>query len=455
MHSRVLATVVLLASSFLPALSYGEGQSSSGKSPVATKGKPIPPQYVPPVCQGRPLTVVPKAEMQAQAATEVKPNPPISKADQLRLFNTLAKIINDVYVYPDFHGLPWPSIVAEYRAKVEKGLETEAFYAEMGKFVLKLGDEHSHFESPVQVAADKASLAGDNNYVGIGALFLPLLEKKRVTVLVVLPDSSAEHAGLKQHDSLFAVDGFPMVQNGKAYQLRTRGPECSAAVLTLQSPGQLPRDLTVVRAAIAAPVPIYARLVPTTDGSRIGYIFLPTFFDLTIPAQVKKALADFGPLDGLILDNRMNGGGSGKVVMSMLSYFTSGALGSLVSRTASRPLEIAADPVGNSQKVPLVVLVSKSTVSYGEIFAGILQDTGRARILGQTTAGRVETLHGYTFADGSQAWLAQERFDPIHSHADWERRGIQPDVEVHADWDTFTFENDPALAAAVKSLGHR
>jgi carboxyl-terminal processing protease len=69
--------------------------------------------------------------------------------------------------------------------------------------------------------------------------------------------------------------------------------------------------------------------------------------------------------------------------------------------------------------------------------------------------GNVETLHGYNFEDGSRVWIAEERFDPIHSHATWEKNGIIPDVFAYANWDTFTFENDPSIAAALKLLGHK
>jgi carboxyl-terminal processing protease len=192
--------------------------------------------------------------------------------------------------------------------------------------------------------------------------------------------------------------------------------------------------------------------VPTSDGKRIGYIFLPTFFDQTIPDQVRQALQDFGPLDGLILDNRMNGGGSSTVVEPILGFFTTGTIGHYVSRSARRPQEINPDPIHNSQEVPLVVLVAEDTVSFGEIFSGALQDIGRARIVGQTTLGNVETLHGYDQPDGSRVWIAEESFEPLVSDANWENDGIVPEVEVVADWDTFTFETDPAVAAAVELL---
>ena len=413
-----------------------------------------PPSYIPPVCQGKPISVVPREVALAQTPRAIKTNPPIDQTDQLQMFDTLAKAIGAVYLYPDFNGLDWPSVVVEYRKKIMNGLDTEAFYKEIGTFVSKLGDEHSYFDSPVKAAEHETTLAGQEKLVGVGSLFNPLIEKKRVVILAVIPDSAADHAGLKQHDSLIAVDGLPMVENGTVYRQRTLGPECSAAVLTVQSPGQPPREVTLVRYQVSAAAPIYARLVKTSDSSRIGYIFLPSFFDVTIPGRVKKALEDFGRLDGLIIDNRMNTGGAGRVVWPILSYFTSGNVGKFVNRTGTRPQLITPVAINNSQNVPLVVLVSKDTVSYGEIFSGILQDMGRARLVGQTTAGHTETLHDMTFPNGARAWIAQERFDPINSHANW-KKGVKPDREVLADWDAFTFDNDPGVAEALKLLGHR
>src|SRR5688572_1663213 len=410
--------------------------------------------YIPPSCRGQPLATLPAATTVAQPTSSLAANPPISKEFQLRVFDNLSAKIKQVYLYPDFNGLDWPATVAKYREKIKSGLETEAFYSEMRSFIRELGDEHSSFLSPAEKEASDAELSGQNDYVGIGVLVLPLVEKDRLTILSVLPGSSADQGGLKQHDSILAVDGLPMVENGEAHSERVRGPECSAVVLTVQSPDEEARDVMFMRYRITAPLPIVAQLVPTTDGSRIGYIFLPTFFDETIPGQVKDALEEFGPLDGLILDNRMNSGGSSSVVEPILSYFTKGTLGNFVTRTERRALKITADPVHNSQTVPLVILVGEDTVSFGEIFSGALQDTGRAKIVGQTSLGNVETLSGYNFEDGSQAWIAHERFDPLNSDADWEKDGIIPDVEAYADWDTFTFENDPSVDAAVKLLGH-
>jgi carboxyl-terminal processing protease len=411
--------------------------------------------YIPPSCKGQAVATIPAATTVARPTSSLSANPEISKTEQLSIFDKLTDKINSIYLYPDFNGLDWPGAVAKYRAKINAGLDTETFYMDMEELVTSLGDDHSSFLSPVDVAASNAELEGNIDYVGIGVLILPMPQKGRVTLLSVLPGSSAEHGGLKQHDSILAVDGMPIAQNGIDYSIRVRGPECSAVRLTIQSPGQEPRDVLFIRYRITNTLPIVSKLVATTDGSRIGYIFIPTFFDETIPGEIKKALEDFGPLDGLILDNRMNGGGSSNVVYPIFRYFTSGTIGHYISRTKTDALTITADPVANSQTVPLVVLVGTDTVSFGEIFSGALQDIGRAKVVGQTTLGNVETLNGYNFEDGSEAWIATERFDPLNSHADWEKDGIIPDVQAYADWDTFTFENDPSVAAALKLLGHK
>ncbi len=424
--------------------------------PTATDSVP-PILYVPPDCENIPPATIPPATTVAEptATPLVAGNPEISTDVQLRVFEELVSTIERVYVYPDFNGKDWPSLVATYRAKVEAGLSTESFYVEMGAFVAELGDEHSRFDSPSEVAASEVDLSGALDYVGVGILVQPLPEKGRVTILSVFPGSSADLGGLKAHDSILAVDGAPIVQDGEAHPHWVRGPECSAVVLTVQSPGQEPRDMSFIRYHITGSQPLEARLVNTADGSRIGYIFLTTFFDETVPVQVEEALIEFGDLDGLILDNRMNGGGISTVVEPIMSFFTSGKLGEFVSRERTRSFAVVADPVHNSQTVPLVVLVGEDTASFGEIFSGVLKDIGRAQIVGQTTLGNVETLLGYSFEDGSRAWIAQERFDPLNSDDNWELTGIVPDVEAYADWDTFTFETDPAVAAAVELLGHK
>jgi carboxyl-terminal processing protease len=209
----------------------------------------------------------------------------------------------------------------------------------------------------------------------------------------------------------------------------------------------------LIRRRITGALLIDYCLVP---GTRIGYLFLPGFDDETFPDQMRAALEAFateGPLDGLVLDNRLNGGGSLSVVAPILGFFTRGTVGYFVTHANNNPVEIRPEDIGGSQTVPLVVLVDVDTASFGEIVSGILQSQGRATVIGQTTLGNVEILLPYSFEDGSEALIAHETFTPAgQPDANWEQTGIVPDVHAPTRWDLFSEANDPALAAAVVLL---
>lgn len=449
-----ILTLSLLACNYVtqmifPPTATPTATATATASPTPTP-TPLVPALVPPECAGAPLATVPP-DLLLQATPELQVTE-ISKEEQLKILKDLALIVKDVYVYPDYNGKDWPGIVARYQAKIEAGLDTQSFYDEMFLMIVELGDDHSFFLSPLEVAATEAELRGDLEFVGVGIYGQADLEKGSVTVISTFPGSPAEHAGIQSHDSILRVDGQPI---GEDYSERLRGPQCSVVIVTVQSPGEAPREVMLFRYAIEGSIPIDARLVATNDGSKIGYIFIPTFFDETIPEQIENALAEFGPLDGLILDLRLNGGGSSTVTYPILEYFVDGDLGEFVSREDSRTLEIDANEVQNSQSVPLIVMVSEDTVSFGEIFAGVLRDAGRAQIVGETSLGNVEVLHGFNFEDGSQVWLAAETFHSAFSDSNWEDTGIVPDVQAFAEWNTFYFETDPSVAAAVNLLGHQ
>jgi carboxyl-terminal processing protease len=322
----------------------------------------------------------------------------------------------------------------------------------MQNMISELGDEHSAFISPVEVQQSDAELKGEIEFVGVGIYSDVDLDNSKLVVISTFPGSPAEYGGLRSHDSILFVDGIPISVEGG---IRTRGPECTTVVLTIQSPGESPRDVMLVRSRVEGNIPIEARLVNTTDGSKIGYIFIPSFFDETLPPQIAGALEEFGDLDGLILDVRTNGGGSSSVAYPILEFFTNGKLGDFVSRTETRPLTIEANPIHNSQTVPLVVMVSEETVSFGEIFAGVMRDARGAKITGETSLGNVEVLRGYDFEDGSVIWIASETFDSAFSDDNWEETGIVTDLQAYAPWDTFYFDTDPSVAAALELLGHQ
>ena len=372
---------------------------------------------------------------------------------QMRIFEDMWSVVNENYVYPDFNGVDWEAVRVEFRQRISAGLDNAGFYNTMYEMIYRLGDEHSFYLSPQEVAEDEAHYAGQHDYVGIGVLHQPIPERKLTVILAVFPGSPAEAAGLQPRDAILAVEGVPIIDEDGILRDTVRGPAGTPVTLTVRTPGQAERQVTIIRQRITGSVSVPYQVLTSPAGLRIGYIFLFGFDDSTIDERVAdnlQVMTAEGPLDGLIIDNRMNGGGASTVVEPILGYFTGGTLGYYVYQNEQRPFRVSSTDINGSQDIPLVVLVGSGSASFGEIFAGVLQDSGRAHIIGTITDGNVEVLWGYNFDDGSELWLASETFRPyLHPELDWEASGIIPDEIVAGDFDQSTLENDPPVLAAL------
>src|SRR5215207_6278962 len=74
---------------------------------------PLVPAYIPPECASTPLaTLSPDTALQPTLVSETDPD--ISKSEQLQILEELARIVQDVYVYPDYNGKDWNEIHSRY-----------------------------------------------------------------------------------------------------------------------------------------------------------------------------------------------------------------------------------------------------------------------------------------------------------------------------------------------------
>jgi C-terminal peptidase prc len=378
---------------------------------------------------------------------------------QVKIFEELWSTINSEYLYPDFNGLDWDAVHIEYREHIDSGLTNAQFYLLMDEMISRLGDDHSRFETPKEVAIEDAAYQGNSDYVGVGVLVSAVPELGEAVILVVFPNSPADRAGLKSRDRIIAADGQPILDESGAIRDIVRGPEGSQVSLTVQSPETEQRQVVLTRQRITGSIPVLSTLLETDDEIRIGYLQIVTFSDGTVDEQVREALLEFtqdAVLDGLIIDNRLNTGGANTVMTPILSFFTSGTLGYFISRDEEQSLLIdQSEDINGSTIYPLVVLIGKETVSYGEVFSGILKDANRGYLIGQTTEGNIETMWGYDFEDGSRAWIAHDTFVPYnHPDEDWELTGIVPDMFVNGSWYDYSMEDDPVIEAGIDYLNN-
>ena len=93
--------------------------------------------------------------------------------------------------------------------------------------------------------------SGNADYVGIGIISSPV--DKSVGVVYVFPNSPADQAGIKRRDRITSLDGIPFVDPAKEAG-RIRGPQGTTVKLSVVSPEQAERTVSIVRGRVTGAV---------------------------------------------------------------------------------------------------------------------------------------------------------------------------------------------------------
>jgi carboxyl-terminal processing protease len=131
----------------------------------------------------------------------------------------------------------------------------------------------------------------------------------------------------------------------------------------------------------------------------------------------------------LIVDVRNNPGGLLRQAVSVTSQFlTDGYVLQQEDADGNRQV-FPVKEGGIATDIPLVVLINRGSASSSEIFAGALQDHGRAVVVGETTFGTGTVLQPFRLDDGSTLMLGTSQWLTANGRL-IRKQGIQPDVEV-------------------------
>lgn len=396
----------------------------------------------------------------APTAATIEPTPtlaPLAETARLRIFREIWETVRDHYLYEDFNGLDWQAIRAEYEPQVAAAASSEVFYALMRDMIDRLGDDHSRFESPQDVAEQEAEFSGTLRYGGIGAEIRDVEDGGMISSVV--PGGPAERAGIMPRDVIIAVNGIAFTDEaafGPAGPIgEVRGEPGTGVILRVRSPGQPERDVSVVREVID--LDAFNRVAARRlDGGTIGLLTIPSFYVDAVDAHVRDALAGLladGPLEGLIIDVRTNSGGYVHLMRNTIALFhDGGSIGTTSGRDDSEDQRIpGGKTIAGLDGVPIVVLTGPETVSAAEMFAAGMQALGRAKVVGLPSAGNTENLYTYDFEDGSRILLAEVAYR-LPDGTPIEGRGVIPDRAVNVEWWRYTPDEDPQIIAAIQVI---
>jgi carboxyl-terminal processing protease len=190
-------------------------------------------------------------------------------------------------------------------------------------------------------------------------------------------------------------------------------------------------------------------------GATIGMIRF-NFWMPNITAQFGEAFARFQNADAFILDLRGNLGGAGGMVMGIGGFFVneSKSLGTLKMRDAELKFTTIpqyATTTGKPIKPfngPVAIIIDGISASTTEVFAAGMQDIGRVRVFGQTSAGAALPALMTELPNGDVLLHAFADFIPP-SGTSVEGRGVIPDEVVALTRDDLAAGRDAQVDAAV------
>jgi carboxyl-terminal processing protease len=295
---------------------------------------------------------------------------------------------------------------------------------------------------------------------GIGAVLQTDEDDTKIVRLV--PAGPADKSGdLKPSDTISAVGQGPQGPMIDVVGWRLddvveliRGPKDSTVRLAVSSDdadSEETRIVTIVRNTIkleeqAAQARVIT-LEQSGDVKRIGVIDIPTFYldfkgqqdrtpdyrsttkDVTRLISQLKAEG----IDGLIIDLRNNGGGSLQEADTMTSLFIPSGPTVQVKSSRSRPTVYSNNDDAVIYDGPMAVMVNRLSASASEIFAGAMQDYGRALVLGGQTFGK-GTVQTMIPLNRGQLKLTAAKFYRISGQST-QNQGVIPDIEFPSLFD--------------------
>ncbi|MES2295766.1 MAG: S41 family peptidase [Pseudomonadota bacterium] len=399
----------------------------------------------------------------------------LSAAQRQDAFDFVWQRIKDNYVDPALRGVDWQGVGARYRPLAMAAAGDDAFWHTLDNMTGELGDSHTRVMSSKQYGYfhQRQVLS-----LGLGVRQI----EGELLVTGVAAGSEAGLAGIRAGNKLLSIDGVPAQlwwqdKRAKARRQSTAHATAASVARVLNSgdpdqPGErvtltLERNDHSVLAVTLLRAPLDAKdsVKAVRLASGYGYLRLSGFgHDAQLHAATDAAFDAIRSTKGMLLDLRGNGGGSTAFADALASKWLSkpSAAGRVATRDG-KPVSLLFIPIGNrlehtiagtpnAYRAPLVILIDASSASASELLASSLQGLGRAKVVGETSCGCLQTYFGYTNVPGGGA-LAYSEMDFFAANGKRiEGVGVLPDVEVGPSRHDLQIGRDAQLEAALALL---
>lgn len=375
-------------------------------------------------------------------------------------FSTEARNISRATVDMSLFWLVWDKLESNYLLR--KDLDPKKmFYGAISGMVSSLGDPYTVFLPPQDNKDTKDDLRGDFEGVGIQIGY----REQRLAVIAPLSGTPAEKAGIKANDYILKIIDEKQKIDKETTGLSLpeavrliRGPRGSKVTLLIQRDGisdpfsvDLKRETIVVKSAEVK--------FEEKNGKKVAVLKLSRFGErtndewLAAVSEIKNEEAKNNNFAGVVLDLRNNPGGFLQGSVFIASEFLPAGVVVQQDRGSDGKEEYRVDRAGKLLKEPLAVLINGGSASASEIVAGALQETKRAKLIGEKSFGKGTIQEAEDLEGGAGLHITVARW-LLPSGKSVDKEGVKPDIEVKIDEKELVKnpDYDPQIQKAIEVL---
>lgn len=306
-------------------------------------------------------------------------------------------------------------------------------------------DSHTEFVPP-----KFAELVARPNWAGVGVV-VHKLDRDFWYFTRVYATGPAYDAGIRRFDRLIAIDEKRIEPDWNIEKVvrMVRGAENTDVKLTVTRQN---KTLVFTIKRLLIDPPIFEEYFLRRGEKTFVHLTIHDF-DRTIFSSASEFwdTVKFVNAEGVIIDLRGNPGGSPLVLLNLTSLFfrNNTLIASCKERNKKRRWFCASEDA--REDVPVVVLVDDGSASASEIFSAALKEHGRAKIVGEKTAGAVSMGMTNDLPCGA---LLQTTVGQIFTSNgnDIEGIGVMPDIQIGLTKEDIVSGTDAQLEQAIKTL---
>ncbi|MBL9212581.1 MAG: hypothetical protein JNL92_19125 [Opitutaceae bacterium] len=356
--------------------------------------------------------------------------------ENLRVFNAVWDLVHRRHYDPKLGGLDWNAAAATYAPRAAGAPDETALYAVLNAMLAPLHDSHTRALTSQQADDRRRQMRARTGFS------MTRIEQHWV-VSEVLPGSPAEAAGVRVGWIVLSRNQHPLsetlsfrAQDGEVVAWEFRDAE----------------DRAVRLSAAAKPLSTASRRIARElEG---GFVYLRfDEFDATDRRWLGAELKKHRQAPGVVIDLRWNPGGETfSLGISIGEFFDRPVdCGTFITRSGARQVKNSWQLGSAEYRGRVVVLVDGGTGSAAEIFAAVLQDHGRATVVGRRTAGAVLASRFHGLPGGGELQLSREDYVAPKGRR-IEGAGVEPDVTVRRRLADLRAGRDADLDAALRVL---